>query len=1204
MKPTLKNWTLIFITLLLSNLSHAQEIKDYEFYEQSCTEYIHLDEDDRLPLSGGTFSITNYNFYGFYNDIPIGFKFKYLGKEVTEISASLEGWVLLGEDIIYRNGYYYNTYNYQLNNGNLNPTIAPFWGEYMNFIRESRFSFTTIGNAPNRIFVAQWDSVAFSSGNACAELESNLAFQLRLYEGSNKIEFAYDNFENYNDDNYYNIGLSDLVDDDGDRYFIALKTDKNGEPIFENPEIVHNFTNINQSTPFNRKYLPPSGTTYTFTPKNPNITSLKDFTLSYRKEEFRRIKPLVVQRDVEQHEVLGDSDEGVFNDIPIGFQVSFDNKNYQTISASTNGWLSLGQELSSPSPGNFLEDGKSRPIIAPLWDDLDLSEGVFQTYTLGRASERKFVAEWKNVKWPKTAEEPNISFQVWIYEEDGRIEFRYKTDNLDFNPILLKEASASIGIAGTNTGKNNFISIYPRIDYWSFTYFESSTEEEFRGFNYYFTNGQSFNFITPITYLVTNTNDSGAGSLRDAIDNANIYTSYDLGTRRFIKFNINTPPPWEITLESELPIIYNKTVIDATTQPGSNSGQLVTINGQNISLQDEDDIGAAFHIQADSCEIHGFEIINFPSYGIRSGFLSEGVKIGGEGKGNIINNCPIAIELQETFNSTIEGNRVGVNDSGNEIIGNQAGIIVKSSSKVTIKNNLVSGNTTYAIQLNSTINSTIQENLVGINLEGNAALPNQIGISLNNGSVGNTIYRNVVSGNEEDGIYLDVFTSENKITGNFIGISSQLEPVPNGGNGIYVKSNDNFIGGYSIFEANFIGANVGDGIQIDGGVRNAIHHNFTLCNDGKGISLVNGGNNLKEAPTISYTLASGVFGTGNAGDSVEVFLVQQECDDNEGALYLGTEWVNFEGKWNLKENLEKGAVVVAVATDEEGNTSEFSKADTVVSIPNIFFVRPLSVNVGDTLTIEGENLSKVTSIKFYPNILLTTVPETLFISKTDNRIRLKVPNLAQTGTITATNIAGSTASGQTVCILPPKPTNLQISSVGSREIKLTWDPNGNKSVGFNIERSENNEEGFKVIDDVSAEVTQYTDRDVQPNITYYYRVQADNDCTFDVKQYSNQVGASISDIITEIEGTEWAKQVKLFPNPNNGAFTLQFPENKTIAGFEALLYDVQGRVVWKDVFQEQIHSKQIAVPTLNDGLYYLRMSDGKETLNLNILIAK
>jgi hypothetical protein len=1156
-------------------------------------------------LSGGTFYLVNNTEFGFYNDIPIGFKFKYLGKEFTTLSASLEGWVLLGEEIIYKYEYYYDTYNYRLDYGNLNPTIAPFWGEYMNFIQESRFSFATIGNAPNRVFVAQWDSVAFSRGNACAKLESNMAFQLRLFESSNKIEFAYDNFDNYDRDDFYNIGLSDLIDDDGDRRFIALKTvNDDDEPIFENPEIVHNLDNINKNLPFNRYYLPTSGTTYTFTPKNANITSLRDFTLSYKNTEFQRIKPLIFQREVKQHDVLGNLDEGAFNNIPIGFQVSFDGKNYQSISASTNGWLTFGQDVSSPSPGNFLEDGKSRPIIAPLWDDLDLSEGVFQTYTLGRVTERKFVAEWKNVKWPKTVEEPNISFQVWIYEEDSRIEFRYKTENTDFDNIFLNEAAASIGLAGENTGKDNFISVYPQIDFWNFTYFESSREEEFRAFNLYIFNGQSFNFLAPVTYLVTNTNDSGSGSLRNAIDNTNVYTNANFGVRRFIKFNINTPPPWEIRLESELPIIENKTVIDASTQPNANFGQLVTINGENIVPSDEDDIGAAFHIQADSCEIHGFEIINFPAYGIRSGFLSEGIRIGGEGKGNLINHCPIAIELQETSSSTIQGNRIGVNAFGNEVVGNEVGIIVKSSSKVTVKQNLVGGSLTDGIQLNATINSTIQENLVGINFEGDVALPNQIGISLNNGSAGNTIFRNIISGNEEDGIFIDEFTSENKIKGNFIGISPQLEPLANGGNGVYVKSNDNFIGGYTVFESNFIGANGGDGIQIDGGVRNAIHRNFTLCNDGKGISLVNDGNNLKEAPTISYTLSSGVFGTGTAGDSVEVFLVEQECGDNEGALHLGTEWVDFEGKWNLKENLERGSVVVAVATDEEGNTSEFSNADTVVSVPTIFAIRPLSINTGDTLTIEGENLSKVNFIRFYPNILPTTVPVQLFVSQTDSRIRLKVPNLAQTGTVTANNIAGSTVSGQTVCILPIQPSNLQISSVGGREIKLTWEANGNKSTGFNIERSENNEEGFKIVDDVAAEITQFTDRDVQPNVTYYYRVQAENDCTFDVKQYTNQVGASVSDIITEIDGAEWAKEVKLFPNPNSGTFTLQFPDNKTLAGFEALLYDTQGRIIWKDSFEEQINTKQISIPHLDNGLFYLRISNGEESLNLNMLITK
>ena len=51
---------------------------------------------------------------------------------------------------------------------------------------------------------------------------------------------------------------------------------------------------------------------------------------------------------------------------------------------------------------------------------------------------------------------------------------------------------------------------------------------------------------------VTNTNDAGAGSLRQAITDANASAAQET-----ITFNIPTAGPWIINLESELPNIAN-----------------------------------------------------------------------------------------------------------------------------------------------------------------------------------------------------------------------------------------------------------------------------------------------------------------------------------------------------------------------------------------------------------------------------------------------------------------------------------------------------------------------------------------------------------------------------------------------------------------------------------------------------------------------
>ena len=67
----------------------------------------------------------------------------------------------------------------------------------------------------------------------------------------------------------------------------------------------------------------------------------------------------------------------------------------------------------------------------------------------------------------------------------------------------------------------------------------------------------------PLSLAVTNTADSGAGSLRAAILAANALT----GTTDTIRFDIPGPGPHSIALTSVLPVINDPVIIDGTTEP-------------------------------------------------------------------------------------------------------------------------------------------------------------------------------------------------------------------------------------------------------------------------------------------------------------------------------------------------------------------------------------------------------------------------------------------------------------------------------------------------------------------------------------------------------------------------------------------------------------------------------------------------------------
>jgi hypothetical protein len=151
----------------------------------------------------------------------------------------------------------------------------------------------------------------------------------------------------------------------------------------------------------------------------------------------------------------GSADEGWFNNIPCGFTFYYMGTAYTSISVSTNGWLTFGQNISAALSGNSLFSSTIRPVIAPLWDDLDLQSNTnFSYQTSGTSPNRVFTAEWLNMQWYMNANGNTISFQVRLYEADKKVEFVYRPES-----GTVVGASASIGITALTNGSGNFLSL-------------------------------------------------------------------------------------------------------------------------------------------------------------------------------------------------------------------------------------------------------------------------------------------------------------------------------------------------------------------------------------------------------------------------------------------------------------------------------------------------------------------------------------------------------------------------------------------------------------------------------------------------------------------------------------------------------------------------------------------------------------------------
>jgi hypothetical protein len=193
--------------------------------------------------------------------------------------------------------------------------------------------------------------------------------------------------------------------------------------------------------------------------------SITDYSLVPGSETFTYLDTLSAVRPVRAG---GTADDGWYNDIPIGFTFNFNGTDYTELAASTNGWLGFGQDsLASggTGTGNNLRSGQrtagpsstnARPLLAPFWDDLEVGTTGYLAYqTTGSPGTQVFTLEWKDMYWNYTATSPALSFQVKLYESNGRIEFRYQQES----GATAGSLTASIGFAAADTGAGNFLSL-------------------------------------------------------------------------------------------------------------------------------------------------------------------------------------------------------------------------------------------------------------------------------------------------------------------------------------------------------------------------------------------------------------------------------------------------------------------------------------------------------------------------------------------------------------------------------------------------------------------------------------------------------------------------------------------------------------------------------------------------------------------------
>ncbi|MGH9943651.1 MAG: Calx-beta domain-containing protein, partial [Pyrinomonadaceae bacterium] len=413
--------------------------------------------------------------------------------------------------------------------------------------------------------------------------------------------------------------------------------------------------------------------------------------------------------------------------------------------------------------------------------------------------------------------------------------------------------------------------------------------------------------------VVTNTNDSGAGSLRQALLNANSNVGVDT-----VSFQIGSGAR-TINLLTELPEITDPVVIDGATQPGFAGTPLIELDGQFTPRGT-----AGLKITAGGSRVRGLAINRF---GVADCFAPFDADIG----------VGTPIILSQGGGNIIEGNYLGTNQAGTAVACNSGnGVYVFNSSNNVIggttaaARNVISGNRFPGIRLGGvfTNGNHIQGNFFGTDATGNADLGNQSnGVAVIDGTnnvVGGTTAGagNLISGNDSPGVALG-FSDPSGILvqANFIGTNAAgNSALPNDGGGIIVggffqidgspiTATDNTIGGTVPGAGNLISGNNGNGIEVinEGSQDNKVQGNFI-------------GTNLAGTAAVANT-GSGVFITDAPNN---VIGIDDEFDE-----------LLFDGTNLISGNVQYG-VGVGILRRNDANPSQFiTGGDRMLVVLNV-----------------------------------------------------------------------------------------------------------------------------------------------------------------------------------------------------------------------------------------------------------------------------
>jgi len=435
------------------------------------------------------------------------------------------------------------------------------------------------------------------------------------------------------------------------------------------------------------------------------------------------------------------------------------------------------------------------------------------------------------------------------------------------------------------------------------------------------------------TFIVSTTADSGAGSLRQAILDAN-------GSPGLDQITFSLPgPSFRIQPTTDMPSITDPVVIDGTTQPGYAGTPIIELSGTSAGGG-----ASGLYISAGDSTVRGLIINRF---------------------------AQIGLHLDVLGNNVIEGNIIGTDEAGTASIGNGTyGIRINAAGS-----NLVGG--TSVGTANVVSGNGLSGILIATGLGGNQIMGNLIGVAPD----GTTALGNGRAGIEIQTATFTTIGGTNDGEGNVIAFN--VDGVIVAGS---LGSTNNAIWANSIYSNTTLGIDLGqngltanDAGDGDAGVNRL--QNYPVL-----ISATNAGNTI-----ICGTLNS----TASKTFRLE-FFSNRACDPSgfgQGETFIGFTNVTTDASGNVgftatfTNSVPTNQVITATASDL-GNTSEFSQCVPVVagffadlSLTKIAFPNPILIlnNLAYSLSVTNNGPSTATGVVLTDNLppgvlLISAVP--------------------------------------------------------------------------------------------------------------------------------------------------------------------------------------------------------------------------------------